>query len=87
MSHGGRPLSQPLDPVGGAVLELELGDVLELRKLHPCGSRSWTVVRLGADIGLTCAGCGRRVLLERRELERRILSVHRAAATESESHS
>ena len=52
-------------------LELWLGDVVLLRKAHPCGSSSWRVVRLGADIGLTCLGCGRRVLLERRRLEER----------------
>ncbi|HYI23674.1 MAG TPA: DUF951 domain-containing protein [Candidatus Limnocylindrales bacterium] len=52
-------------------LELQLGDRLTLAKRHPCGSHTWVVVRLGADIGLVCDGCARRVLLERRELERR----------------
>ncbi|MCC6791713.1 MAG: DUF951 domain-containing protein [Thermomicrobiales bacterium] len=56
----------------GAPLELFLGDVVRLRKQHPCGSVDWTVVRLGADIGLRCHGCNRRVLLPRRELERRL---------------
>lgn len=54
-----------------APIALFLGDVVRLRKPHPCGSHDWTVVRLGADIGLTCAGCGRRVLLTRREVQRR----------------
>ncbi|HET7676769.1 MAG TPA: DUF951 domain-containing protein [Candidatus Limnocylindrales bacterium] len=53
-------------------LELRLGERLELRKPHACGGRSWSVARLGADIGLTCESCGRRVLLERPELERRL---------------
>lgn len=52
--------------------ELEMGDVLRLRKPHPCGSTDWTVVRLGADIGLKCLGCGRRILLTRREVSRRL---------------
>jgi len=52
--------------------ELALGDVVRLRKPHPCGSSDWTVVRLGADIGLECKGCGRRVLLARRDLARRL---------------
>jgi hypothetical protein len=56
----------------GAPLELFLDDVVRLRKPHPCGSHEWTVVRLGADIGLRCHGCNRRVLLPRRELERRL---------------
>jgi hypothetical protein len=56
------------------VLELRLGDRVTLRKPHPCGARSWRLVRLGADVGLVCDGCGRRVLLERRHLERRIVT-------------
>lgn len=55
----------------GSVLELRVGDRLALAKPHPCGSREWQVSRLGADIGLVCEGCGRRIFLERRELERR----------------
>lgn len=51
-----------------------IDDVVRLKKPHPCGSYEWTVVRLGADIGLRCHGCGRRVLLPRRELERRLKS-------------
>jgi len=54
------------------VVEFRVGDVLELRKAHPCGSARWTVVRIGADIGLVCRGCARRVTLERRLLERRL---------------
>jgi hypothetical protein len=56
----------------GEPLELRLGDVVRLAKKHPCGSYKWQVVRLGADIGIKCQGCGRRVLLERQSLERRI---------------
>jgi hypothetical protein len=54
------------------LVDLQLNDVLRLRKPHPCGSFEWGVVRLGADIGLQCKGCGRRVLLTRRELARRL---------------
>ncbi len=53
-------------------LQLVLGDVVRLRKPHPCGSFEWTVVRLGADIGLRCHGCGHKVLLPRRVLEKRL---------------
>ena len=49
-----------------------LEDVVRLRKPHPCGSFEWTVVRLGADIGLRCHGCGHKVLLPRRTLEKRL---------------
>jgi hypothetical protein len=57
-------------PAGDEVLELKLGDRVNLAKAHPCGSHTWQVTRLGADIGLACEGCARRVMLERRELER-----------------
>jgi len=52
--------------------DLQMGDVLRLRKPHPCGSTDWVVVRLGADIGLKCLGCGRRILLPRRDVARRL---------------
>lgn len=57
---------------GRPVLELYLGDVVRLRRTHPCGSSEWLVDRLGADIGLRCRGCGRHVMLERRLLEARL---------------
>ena len=54
------------------VLEIKLGDVVRLKKQHPCGSYEWEVVRLGADIGIKCLKCQHRVLLVRSVLERRI---------------
>jgi hypothetical protein len=66
------PSTERPRPTVRPVLELQLGERLELRKPHPCGSRAWQVVRLGADIGLRCEGCDRRVLLERAEIERRL---------------
>jgi hypothetical protein len=55
------------------VLSVLLGDVVRLRRTHPCGGDTWLVDRLGADIGLRCATCGRHVLLERRMLESRLV--------------
>ncbi len=55
------------------VLALYLGDVLRLRRRHPCGGDRWLVDRLGADIGLRCQTCGRHVLVDRRLLERRLV--------------
>ena len=52
--------------------DLQLNDVVRLRKPHPCGSYEWKIVRLGADIGLECLRCGRRVLLPRRTLAHRM---------------
>lgn len=56
-------------------MHFEIGDRLRLRKPHPCGNFDWEVVRLGADIGLRCEKCGRRVLLSRSEVERRVKQV------------
>lgn len=50
---------------------LYIGDVVEMRKPHPCGGYIWRIVRVGADIGLLCQTCGRRVLLPRRQFARR----------------
>ena len=57
--------------------ELQLKDIVRMRKPHPCGSYEWTVTRLGADIGLQCNGCGRRIMLTRRELSRRSKQIVR----------
>ncbi len=55
--------------------EIRLGDRVRMRKPHPCGSAEWEVVRLGADIGIRCAGCGRRVLLPRSQFLRQVKSL------------
>ena len=67
--------------------DLQLNDLLRLRKPHPCGSYEWTVVRLGADIGLECTVCKRRVLLTRRELARRLKSILPKAGSDELSES
>lgn len=54
------------------VLDVHVGDVVLLRKPHACGGSEWTVVRLGADIGLRCHKCGHKVLLTRSVFERRV---------------
>lgn len=50
--------------------KLYVGDVVEMRKPHPCGGSVWQITRVGADIGLLCQTCGRRVLLPRRQFAR-----------------
>jgi hypothetical protein len=49
---------------------LYIGDVVRMRKQHPCGGYEWEIVRVGADIGIVCQTCGRRVLLSRRKFAR-----------------
>jgi hypothetical protein len=55
--------------------ELRTGDVVRLKKPHPCGEFLWTVTRLGADIGLVCQKCGRYVMISRQQLARRIREI------------
>lgn len=62
----------PADMSDRPVLELFLGDVVRLRRPHPCGGSEWLVDRLGADIGLRCATCRRHVLVARRLVETRL---------------
>ena len=56
------------------VMGIKIGDVVHLKKKHPCGSYEWRVIRLGADIGIKCLKCQHYVLLERSILERRIVT-------------
>ena len=67
-----RERADALRSLADVMIEIRLGDVVQLRKVHPCGGYEWEVVRLGADIGLRCVKCRRRVLLERRVFERRL---------------
>jgi hypothetical protein len=56
-------------------MDIKIGDTVRLKKKHPCGSYEWKVVRLGADIGIKCLQCQRRVLLPRSVFERRVKAV------------
>ncbi len=70
----------------GPPLELYIGDIVELRKTHPCGGRLWRVERVGADIGIECLTCGRYVLLPRSRFQRGIRRfVERGPAYEASS--
>jgi len=55
--------------------DLGYGDIVRMRKAHPCGGYEWRVVRLGADIGLECLTCGHRIMLERRALKNRMKKI------------
>jgi hypothetical protein len=56
-------------------IDLKVGNVVRLRKQHPCGGLEWEIVRIGADIGLRCLKCGRRVLVPRSKIEKRIRKI------------
>ncbi len=55
----------------------ELGDIVRMKKKHPCGSYHWEITRMGADIKIKCQGCGRIVMLPRLQFEKRMLRVEK----------
>lgn len=64
--------------------KISVNDTLELKKSHPCGSRLFTVVRIGSDIRIICTGCGRDMTLPREKLERAIKKIHTSKEAENE---
>lgn len=60
-------------------MDIHIGDVIRLRKKHPCGGDEWEAVKLGVDIRIQCLKCGRQVMLERSTLEHRIKTVVKKA--------
>jgi hypothetical protein len=58
-------------------LDIRVGDVVQMRKTHPCGSDRWRVYRVGADVGLRCLGCDHRVMMPRRKFERGVKRIVR----------
>ena len=67
------------------MLELNLGDIVLLKKKHPCGGDRWEIVRLGSDVGLVCQTCHRRMMLERLVLERRIYEIKPSQSHDADS--
>lgn len=62
-------------------MDIAVGDILEMKKEHPCGSRRWQVLRVGMDLRLRCEGCGREVLLPRRKAEKAVKKLIPSAPT------
>lgn len=56
-------------------LAIHVGDVVQMRKPHPCGGYRWVVTRVGSDIGIRCLTCGRRVMLPRSRFEKGVKTV------------
>ena len=55
--------------------QVELQDIVEMKKQHPCGTNAWKVIRVGADIRIKCEGCGHSVLIPRREFEKKMKKI------------
>ena len=58
-------------------MDIQVGDVLEMKKQHPCGNRNWEVLRTGMDFKLKCQGCGHQVMLARHKCEKNIKKIIR----------
>ncbi|MBM6967724.1 DUF951 domain-containing protein [Pseudoramibacter alactolyticus] len=56
-----------------------LGDIVMMKKQHPCGTNAWEIIRMGADIKIRCTGCGHIVMLPRQKFERMLKKILRAA--------
>lgn len=61
-------------------MQIELHDILKMKKKHPCGSQEWEVLRVGADFRIQCLGCGHQVMLSRVKLEKNIKEIRPVAA-------
>jgi len=61
------------------ITPIKVGDVVKLKKPHPCGTNEWEITRVGADVKLRCVGCDRSVMLERFEFDRRFRGFVRHA--------
>lgn len=58
-------------------MDVQVGDIVKMKKPHPCGSREWKVLRVGMDFRLKCLGCGRQVMIARRDAEKNIRGIRR----------
>jgi hypothetical protein len=67
-------------------IDIQVGDTVRMRKSHPCGGTDWQITRIGADIGLKCLTCSHRVMLTRRDFEKRLKSILQQADQSSTSN-
>ena len=66
-------------------MDVRVGDVVTMKKPHPCGEKRWLILRVGADFKLRCLGCGREVMNPRSKVEKNIKSIERPESGESKS--
>jgi hypothetical protein len=56
-------------------MDIQVGNIVKLKKQHPCGSHEWEVLRIGADFRLKCCGCGHQIMIPRKTLEKSIKEI------------
>lgn len=66
-------------------MDIRVGDILELKKAHPCGSRRWQVLRVGMDFRLKCEGCGHQLMIPRPKAEKSIRQIIRTETDGTET--
>ncbi|QRG67676.1 DUF951 domain-containing protein [Brevibacillus choshinensis] len=65
--------------------QFELGDVVQMKKPHPCGTNAWKVIRMGMDVRIKCTGCDHSVMIPRLEFERKLKKILSHAGEETQS--
>ena len=65
--------------------QFELGDIVQMKKPHPCGTNAWKIIRMGMDIRIKCTGCDHSVMLPRLEFEKKLKKILQSNAAEKET--
>lgn len=63
----------------GGIMDYEVGDIVKLKKPHPCGSQEWEILRVGADFRLKCTGCGHQIMIARKLVEKNTRGLTKSA--------
>ena len=59
------------------MIKIDVGDILTLKKPHPCGSKDWEVLRIGQDLRLRCMGCAHQMMIPRKSIEKNIKNIEK----------
>lgn len=62
------------------IVDIRVGDIVRMKKGHPCGSNEWEIMRVGIDFRLRCSGCGHQIMIPRKQAEKNIRKVFRDGA-------
>lgn len=66
-----------INSTGGIRMDLSVGDIIRLKKPHPCGNSEWEILRTGMDFRLKCLGCGHQIMIPRKKVEKNIRQVRK----------
>lgn len=65
--------------MGGGIVDLQVGDIIKMKKPHPCGANEWEILRTGMDFRLKCGGCGHQVMVSRKLVEKNFRGIVKKA--------